>query len=164
MAEKGQEREKGKHVLQVPLDASQIEGFKPERPVKVVVRARDGTTQSEEVQLDAKGGGSASFEFAERPDALRVMVGPPDASNEEMHWIQTLGLDVSARAWLDRRELTLTPVSIPPYYWYWWPRWCRTFAIRGRLLCPDGSAVPGAPLCAYDVDWRSWRSPTQQAG
>lgn len=56
-------------------------------------------------------------------------------------------------------EVTLSPIRITPYYWFWWLRWCRSFTIRGRVLCPDGSAVPGAVVCAYDVDaWWWWWS------
>jgi hypothetical protein len=41
-------------------------------------------------------------------------------------------------------------------------RWCRTFVVRGRVTCPDGSPVPGAEVCAYDVDWLWWWKSQQQ--
>src|SRR5207302_9669033 len=38
----------------------------------------------------------------------------------------------------------------------------RTFIICGSVVCPDGSPVVGATVCAYDVDWWWWWSSTQQ--
>lgn len=58
----------------------------------------------------------------------------------------------------------LRPVRISPYLWFWWRRWCRTFTIRGRVVCPDGSPVVGAQVCAFDVDWWFVWSSTQQIG
>src|SRR6185295_12438249 len=53
-------------------------------------------------------------------------------------------------------EVKLAPLVITPYFWHWWFFWCRTFTIRGRVLCPDGKPVPGAKVCAYDVDFWWW--------
>ena len=151
-------------TLQVPLDASGVEDFKPEQAVKVVVRARDGTTNSQTVQLDAKGQGTATFTFDEKPGALRVVVGPDTASEEEVLHSQTINLDISARQ-LDVGPLVaLPPVVISPFYWHWWLMWCRDFTIRGRVLCPDGSPVPGAKVCASDVDLWWWWSSTEEVG
>ena len=83
--------------LVVPLDASQIHDFKPEQAVKVAIKARDGSIHSKVVELDKKGSGAAEFEFSERPGALRVIVGPETASDEELLGMQTIGLDASAR-------------------------------------------------------------------
>jgi len=45
-----------KFTLEVPLDASGIKDFKPERPVKVVAYDRHGKpVSSSEARLDAKG-------------------------------------------------------------------------------------------------------------
>jgi hypothetical protein len=52
-------------------------------------------------------------------------------------------------------------VRIAPYYWYWWFIWCREFTIRGVVVCANGQPVPGATVCAYDVDWWWWWSSTQ---
>ena len=150
--------------LQVPLDASEIEGFTPDRPVKVVIQGSDGTTSSQIVRLDKGGQGRATFTFLEHPGALRIVVGPEDASDEELLGMQTLGLEVPARDWRDRLELALPPIRIPAYYWRWWLWWCRTFVIEGRVLCADGSPVPGATVCAYDVDFWWWWGSYQQVG
>jgi len=156
--------ETGEFRLDVPLDASGIEDFKPEQPVKVVARDGDGKLQSQTVQLNAKGQGSASFKFAGDLGAVQVFVGPHDATDEEIQVLQTITFSVSRRNWLDKLELRLQPVRISPYYWYWWLRWCRTFVIRGRVLCPDGSPVVGANVCAFDVDWWWWWLTNQQVG
>ena len=60
-----------------------------------------------------------------------------------------------------RQTANLPAIRITPYYWFWWLRWCRTFTIHGRVLCADGSPVPGAVVCAYDVDawWWWWSRP-----
>ena len=151
-----------KYSIEIPLDASAIEDFKPEAPVKVVVQTTDGT-QSRTVELSAKGLGSAGFTFDDVPKGLRVLVGPHDASDEEMLGLQTLSVDISSRL-LTKREARLPVIIIPPYYWWWWLRWCRTFVIRGRVICADGSPVPGAKVCAFDVDWWFFWWSTQQIG
>ena len=151
-------------VLVVPLDASGVRDFKPEQAVKVAVRSRDGSVQSKVVELDEKGRGVAEFSFRELPGALRVVVGPETVSDDELFGMQTIGLDVSARLWRERTELTLPPVVIDPYYWHWWLRWCRNFTIRGKVVCQDGNPVPGATVCAYDADYWWWWSSRQKVG
>ena len=89
---------------------------------------------------------------------------PASATDEELLQSQTLKLDVSGRLWTKRPQLTLQPILIAPYWWFWWLRWCREFVIRGRVVCPDGDPVPGAEVCAFDVDWWFLWSSTQQVG
>lgn len=145
--------------LEIPLDASGIEDFKPEKDIKVVAKDGEGKFCSQTVSLDAKGQGRATLAFSKNPGSLRVYVGPSDASDEELSGLQTISVNVSGRQWADSRELRLPPIVIHPYYWHWWLWWCRTFTIRGRVTCPDGSPVPGARVCAYDVDcWWWWCS------
>jgi hypothetical protein len=124
---------------------------------------RRGAVISRTVEFDAKGLGQATFNFEQHPGALRVVVGPGDASDDELVHLQTITREISARA-LPGRQLTLSPIPIPGYYWHWWRRWCRTFTITGRVVCPDGSPVPGATVCASDVDWWWWWSSLQQVG
>lgn len=156
-------RPTGKFRLILPLDASEIEGFKPEQDLKVLALSADGAIASEIVKLDQKGQGRASFAFAEQPEGLQLFVGPTDASDEELLGMQTLELSVPTLP-LPEPELILPPLRIPPFYWFWWLRWCRTFTIRGRVLCPDGSPVPGAQVCAYDVDKFWWWCSEQLVG
>ena len=55
-----------KYSIRIPLDASAIEDFKPDAPVKVLVQSAAGP-QSQIVDLNEKGLGSASFSFNEAP-------------------------------------------------------------------------------------------------
>lgn len=144
--------------LTLPLDATGIEGRDPRQPVKALLTAGGKPLASQVIEFDPKGMAYAQFEFKEAPGPLRVIVGPPDAGDDELVGLQTLGIDVPLRRFFGRDELALPPLRIPEYHWFWWLRWCRTFTVRGRLLCPDGSPVPGAVVCAYDVDafWWWW--------
>ena len=153
----------GKYVLRLPIDASENPDLKAGHPVKVLVR--DGANvSSQEVALDAKGAGTAHFGFERRPALLQVVVGPHDASDEELEGLQTIRAEVLARSWGEGAELSHPAIRIAPFYWRWWLRWCREFVIHGRLVCPDGLPAPGAEVCAFDVDaWWWWHS-TQQVG
>jgi len=150
--------------LEIPLDASSIEDFKPEKPVKVVIQLSDSSTIEQIVKLDEKGQGATAFNFERNPGSLRVIVGPEDASADEMVGLQTINLDVSGRNWLEKKVVVLQPIQITPYYWHWWLTWCRSFVIRGRVVCPDGNPVPGATVCAYDIDMWWWWCSKQQVG
>lgn len=150
--------------LVVPLDASGINGFEPSQALKVVAKDSKGPVYDKTVKLDRSGRGAATFRFKQRPGAVGIFIGPENASNEEILGLQTLRINVSPRRWAEKPSLTLSPVLITPYYWYWWLRWCRKFVIRGRVICPDGNPVPGAEVCALDVDsWFVWSS-TQTVG
>lgn len=151
-------------TLEIPLDASQVKDFKPEQDLKVVIQAQDGSVTSRPASLGAKAQGSISVGFAKQPGRLRVVIGPAQATDEELLNSQTIGLDVPSRIWLKGREVTLAPIRISSYYWYWWLRWCQTYTIRGQVVCADGSPVPGAQVCAYDVDWWFFWSSTQLVG
>lgn len=150
--------------LQVPLDASQIPDFKPDRPLKVVAFDAQGRAYEDVVKLDAKGRGAATLSFDAAPDNLRVVVGPADATAEQMRGLQTIEVAVTRRQWEGKPELALPPIAISPHYWLGWLRWCRRFKITGVVRCPDGNPVPGATVCAYDVDWWWWWSSSQQIG
>jgi hypothetical protein len=153
-----------KFILQVPLDASGIANFNPDHPVKVVAYNRSGAVAGSAVaRLDAKGKGSAEITFAGNPGGVRVAVGPDDATDEELKNLQTLTVNVSPGQWKEK-TLKLNPIVISPYYWWWWGVWCQNYTINGRLVCADGSPVPGATVCAYDVDWWWWWISEQQVG
>ena len=141
--------------LVIPIDTSEIEDRGELKELKALLVESSGETQSGKIKLGDDGKAQAVFKLA-RPRAARVIVGPPDASDEELEGLQTLAVDVPLRVWSGKRKLELSPLIVRPWYWYWWLRWCRTFTIRGRLLCPDGSPVPGAEVCAYDVDRLWW--------
>ena len=156
-----QKQDTGPFTLEVPIDASGIRDFKPEQPVKIAVISRDRPVASALVKLDPKGQGAARFALKEVPRGARVVVGPQDATDEELTGLQTISVNVALRQWGGRSALTVAPIRIHPYYWYWWLRWCRSFTVRGIVVCPDGTPVPGAKVCAYDVDWFWWWSSKQ---
>jgi hypothetical protein len=152
------------HTLIVPLDASGVADFKPERGLKVAIIGEKGRTiSSEKVTLDDQGRAEVRFVFAAPPGNVRVLVGPDDADDNEIVGLQTLGVTVSAE--LFRESLVkLPPLRITDFYWHHWLRWCRWYTIRGRVVCPDGSPVPGAKVCAFDVDAWWWWSSQQSVG
>lgn len=154
-----------RYQLTVPLDATELEDLREEKPqdLKVVGRLPDGTITEADVHLD-DGEGTAVLTFESRPDAVGVFAGPARADADELVKSQTITAHVPGERWADTQQVTVDPIRIPAYHWDWWYRWCRTFVIRGRLVCPDGSPVPGAKVCAKDVDaWFYWSS-TEQVG
>lgn len=159
MAAKG----RGRYTLQVPLDASQVEEGE-DQELRVVAVGRGGSLTAATVSLDRARQGSVALSFDEQPGPVRVLVGPARATNEELVASQTISVDVPGHRWGQASELKLEPIRIAPYFWFWWWRWCREYVIRGRVVCPDGSPVPGAEVCAFDVDWWFWWSSSQQVG
>jgi hypothetical protein len=150
--------------LQVPLDASQVPGFKPERQVKVVARDGKGALHSRLVALDQGGRGVAAFSFAENPGDLDLALGPEEMADDRVHGLRTLTARVLAREWASGRELRIQPVLITRFFWHWWWTLCRTFTITGRVLCADGNPAAGALVCAYDVDYWWWWWSRDQVG
>jgi hypothetical protein len=159
-------RKAGEYRLEVPIDASWLGDLtaEEEQDLRVLVRDQSGGLSSATVALRKDRRGSATLEFSEHPGPVTVFVGPATATDEELAQSQTLTLNVGSRVWGDERELTIAPISIAPYWWWWWLRWCQEFVIRGHVVCPDGSPVPGAEVCAYDVDWWFFWSSTQLVG
>lgn len=152
-------------TLEVPLDASGIKDFKPERPVKVVGYDRHGKPiSSTEARLDAKGHGNATLTFDRNPGAVQVALGPAKANDDELKGLQTITVNVPSTRWRESNTVKLSPVVISAHYWWWWWRWCREFIITGRLTCADGRPVVGATVCAYDVDWWWWWTSQEQVG
>ena len=150
--------------LQIPLDASGVQDFKPDRAVKVVAYDAKGRAYEDLVKLDAKGFGTASLAIEQLSGNLHVVVGPESASADQLKNLQTITVDVGRRQWGEKPELKLPPIVISHYYWWWWIRWCRRFKISGVIRCANGDPVPGAKVCAYDVDWWWWWTSKQQVG
>lgn len=154
----------GKFRLDIPLDASGVRDFKPDRGVKVVAFDGKGQAYQATAKLDAHGKGTAALTFPEAPGNLQIVVGPEDASPEQLGGLQTISVNVTRRQWAGQSQLRLPAVLISAYYWWWWYRWCRTFKVTGRVVCSNGNPVPGATVCAYDVDWWWWWWSNQQVG
>jgi hypothetical protein len=108
--------------LVVPLDASAIEGFESDRPVRVLAVDATGQplTELQIAKFDAKGQAVATFSLAQRTGSARVVVGPGDATDEELAGLQTLRVDLLGRRWAGQPELRLPLLKIPPFHWYWW--------------------------------------------
>jgi hypothetical protein len=151
-------------LLEVPLDASQVSDFKPDRPVKVAVYSKQGQPQERSVTLNAEGKGSATFRFPKNPGSLQVALGPDKASAEDLQHLQTISVNVPSSSWRTAEKFTLSPVVISSYYWWWWWRWCQNYTVTGRVVCADGSPVVGATVSAIDVDYWWWWSTQQQVG
>lgn len=143
----------GRMSLTIPLDATAVPDRGGAQKVKVAIMDAKGRVQTEIAAVNDKGIGEATFKFNASPGSLQVAVGPDSAGDDELFALQTITLSVSARQFALQPVLKLPPLKIPPFYWHWWRRWCFTFTISGRIVCPDGRPVPGAKVCAYDVDW-----------
>ena len=152
------------YTLSIPVDASELEDFEPGTVIKVAAEMKDGSIVSQSLKLSESGKGSAKLEFKEQPGTLRVAVGPGDASDEELMGLQTINFNITPQRWREESNIKIAAVRISPHYWLLWRRWCRTFVVRGRIVCPDGSPVPGAEVCAYDVDWWWWWCSQQEVG
>ena len=146
--------EKKEFQLEIPLDASAVEGFSPDEPVRIVLRHQDGKLDSKTVRLGKDGKGTATFAYQKNPGPIAILAGPGSATAEEILLLQTISLP--AKEYKPRGKPVIVPIRIPPYHWHWWLRWCRKFIIRGTVTCPDGSPVPGAKVCARDVDFFWW--------
>lgn len=145
--------------LTVPIDVSAIKDAKGS--VKVAVVDASGRIQSQTV--DVTKAKSATFTFEAAPKGARVIVGPATASDADLPKLRTLGTNVTA-ATLKGNAATTAPILINPADWEFWFRWCREFVIRGHVVCADGSPVPGAVVCAYDVNWFWWWLSKKQVG
>ncbi len=125
-----------RHHLVVSLDAREVDGFSPDQPVKVLARTVEGRTASAPARFDGEGRGSATLTFPEHPGGLWLLVGPGDATDEELERLRTLGREVPGRMWRGN-ELVLPELRVPAYWWSWWRHWC-------RVWWSPGAASPGA--------------------
>jgi hypothetical protein len=163
MAERGsRERRSAELTPHVTLDASEVED-RTDQALRVAL-VEGAEIRSDVVRLSKAGTVTATFRLSRRPDMLTVLVGPEDASDEELAGLQTIRVDVPAQQWQAGPELRLPPIRISAYHWHWWLRWCRWFVIRGHVICPDGHPVPGATVCAFDSDWWWWWWSKQKVG
>jgi len=157
----GREKE---FLLSIPLDATSVSDRETTQEIKVVAKDREGTLHSTTTKIGDDGKGVAKLKFPTHPGPLYLAIGPADASDDELMGLQTLTVNVVKHMWGKHNELKLRPVTISAYYWFWWRRWCRTFVIRGKVVCPNGNPVPGAEVCIFDVDsFFIWHS-TQKIG
>ncbi len=150
--------------LEVSIDASGIEERSPGQALKVLAYRGVEPLRSAVVHLDARGQGVVTLAFAHSPGALRIAVGPAEATDAHLIGAQTLGVDVPARSWAATRVVTLS-VPVPQFYWSWWMAWTRRFSIEGRVLRPDGaSPAAGVDVAAFDVRGWGWWSSRREVG
>jgi len=149
-----------KFKVTVPIDASSVETIEKGQTVKVVAVDAKGARQVQTVKLDGKKA-QATFAFDQAPENLRIAVGPGDAGDDEIDKLQNAATTTVSSRLFNKAEVNLEAITIRPQQWELWLRWCRTFTVHGRIVCPDGSPVPGAQVCAYDVDWFLWWRSTQ---
>jgi hypothetical protein len=150
--------------LTIPLDASGIEGFSTDQKIKVVAIRQDGKTYEQLVQFTSEGKAEVVFGFTDEPGAVRLMLGPAEATAQEILKTDTLLKEVPARQLRAQHKLMLPILKISPYYWLLWKKWCRTYTIHGRVVCANGRPVPGATVTAYDIDWWFWWTSRQNVG
>lgn len=148
--------------IRIPVDLSTIEDLQPDQQVRVAIRDAQGKLHSQLVR-PKRGRADAEFELDERPGSLLVLVGPGDAEEDELERLDVLQRNVSLRH-LQGDVLEIEPIRVTPVMWRRWLHWCRTFTVHGRVVCPDGGAVPGAQVCAYDVDFWWWWGSRQLVG
>lgn len=152
-----------RYVLTVPLDLSDIAEKNDDDRLKVVTQTADDTITSTVVtvgELDRAAGAQLPQPPGDGPGRARSGGG----RRRQVLDGDTVRTVVPARMWDDITKINLAPIKIGPWYWGWWKRWCRTITVEGRLVCPDGRPVPGAQVCAYDIDWWFIWSSKQQVG
>jgi hypothetical protein len=148
--------------LVIPIDASQIpDADRGQQKVKVAVQAGDKIIS----QVVAVKPGKAEVTLEVDPkQPLAIAIGPDTVADDEIFNFQTITTRVSPNQWADKPSLTLPTIIITSPWWILWLRWCRTFVIQGRVVCADGSPVPGAEVRAFDVDFFWWWSSISQVG
>ena len=148
--------------LNLSLDASQVPAAEQKQQrVKVAVQ-QGGKIQSQVVAVE---GGAAKVTLDVDPkQAASIAVGPENASDEDVFHLQTLTTSVSPTQWANQTELSLPTLVLTPKWWTTWLTWCREFVISGKVVCADGSPVPGAEVRAYDVDYFWWWLSSSQVG
>jgi hypothetical protein len=148
--------------LVIPLDVSQVpEADRGQQQVKVAAQVGDKVIS----QVVSVKDGKAEITLDVDPkQAVAIAIGPDTAADDEIFNFQTLTSRVTPAQWEGKASLTLSPIIVTAPWWILWRSWCRTFVIQGRVICPDGSPVPGAEVRAYDVDFFWWWSSVAQVG
>ena len=155
--------EKVRHTINSNLDLSQIKELDPNLPLKVAVLREGKVLESKVIDLKDVEISSIpveiSYEGPKRdiPLGVTFAVGP-DVPDEEFVGINTHNQWISPKdtQWKGFKY-DLKKIIIPGYIYPWWWGWCRTYTIRGQVVCADGSPVPGAQVEAFDIDsWWWW--------
>lgn len=148
--------------LVIPIDVSQVtDKERGQQRVKVAVQQGD-KVKSQIVAVDA---GKAEVRLDVDPKSpVTIAAGPESVADEDIFKLQTITAGVSPALWGGKSSLTVQPIVVTPTWWRLWLTWCREFVVQGRVVCADGSPVPGAEVRAFDVDFFWWWSSIIQAG
>lgn len=152
--------------LELPLDASAVSARGTAGAVKIAaVTATGKVVASVIVKLDAKGQGLGKLSVPASAGVTRVMVGGADVADAALPMLDTLYANLPARRATALSTLVKLPlIRISDFYWQRWLHWCRNFTVSGRLVCADGSPIPGAVVNAFDVDAFWWWTSYQPLG
>ncbi|MGB9032220.1 MAG: carboxypeptidase-like regulatory domain-containing protein [Acidobacteriaceae bacterium] len=153
-----------KFVLRVPLDASRVPDFQPDRSVSVLAWHKQGVPQQRLAAFNPQGKGSASFEFQQPPESLRVALGPETATPADLQRLQTISVAVPSSTWQTGSEVSLPAIQISSYHWWWWQHWRQNFKVTGRVLSARGIPIIGATVSAFDIDAWWWWTAQEQVG
>jgi hypothetical protein len=153
-----------KFVLRVPLDASRVPDFLPDRSVSVLAWYKQGVPQQRIAAFNPQGKGSASFEFQRPPESLRVALGPETATPADLQRLQTISVTVPSSTWQTGAEVSLPAIRISSYHWWWWQHWRQNFKLTGRVLSARGVPIIGATVSAFDIDAWWWWTAQEQVG
>jgi len=153
-----------KFVLRVPIDASRVPDFTPDRRVNVLVWNRLGSAQQQLATFNRTGHGVASFEFEHDPEALRVALGPETATPTDLQHLHTVFSTVPSASWRTTRQVELPAMQVSTWDWWWWQHWRQNFRVTGRVVNAQGRPVAGANVQAFDVDAWWWWTAQEQVG
>ena len=148
--------------LVIPIDVSQVtDTDRGQQKVKVAAKVGDKIVSQ---VIAVKGDATEVTLDVDASKPLSLAVGPDTVSDQEIFNFQTLTATVNPVQWANKQTLKLPPIIVTRPWWDLWLRWCRTFVIQGRVICPDGSPVPGAEVRAFDVDFFWWWLSSSQVG
>jgi hypothetical protein len=153
-----------KFVLRVPLDASRVPDFQAHRSVSVLAWHKQGVPQQRLATFDPQGKSSASFEFQQPPESLRVALGPETATPADLQRLQTISVAVPSSTWQAASEVSLPAIQISSYHWWWWQHWRQSFRLTGQVRSARGIPIAGATVSAFDIDAWWWWTAQEQVG
>ncbi len=147
--------------IRTTIDLSNIKQLDPELPLKVSAIRNGRVLESETINVNevkdvSKIPVKLEFDIGDRTKPLGVTLAVgPDVPDEEFAATDTYNHWISHKdAGWSNLNYKLDKLIVPEYIYPWWWR-CKTYTVRGKVVCPDGRPVPGANVQAIDVD-RFW--------
>ncbi|HEX4038825.1 MAG TPA: carboxypeptidase-like regulatory domain-containing protein [Acidobacteriaceae bacterium] len=151
-------------MLRVPVDASQVPDFTPDRRVSVLAWSRQGCAHQRVATFNRKGTAIASFAFESEPESLRVALGPETATPADLRHLQTISVPVSSSLWRTAADVEIPAIQVSTWDWWWWQHWRQNFRVTGRVVDAHGRPLAGAAVSAFDVDAWWWWTAQEQVG